>query len=81
MPGSADVDTVYRQALRFIDVTEKLKEGPAQLKTMCEQLQKVGKEMMDSIEELKQQSVVLSTKPEPNFTGKSGRKSKSKRKS
>lgn len=58
-----DIDTVYRQAVQFIEVTEKLKSAPTQLRTMCEHLQKIGKEMTDSVEELKQQSeTVLKSK-------------------
>ena len=51
-----DKETVYCNAVEFIEITEKLKGAPAILNEKCGRLEELRKELRDSIDALKQQS-------------------------
>ena len=50
------LETVYQQALEFIDLTEKLKLAPDRLQKQCDKMQEMGSKLTESIDELKMQA-------------------------
>ena len=50
------IDSVYRQASQFLQVSEALQQAPEKLREQCEHLEKLGSELKLSIDALKTQS-------------------------
>ena len=50
------IDSVYRQAAQFLQVSEALQHAPGKLEEQCEHLQKLGAELKLSIDTLKRQT-------------------------
>ena len=53
---SRDMETVYRQAVHFLELAENLSGAPQTLKNQCGKLQTLGNELSEAIDNLKQQS-------------------------
>ena len=51
-----DVDTLYQQALRFLEVNEQLNTAPDTLRQQCDKLVSAKKQLSRAIEDLKRQS-------------------------
>lgn len=54
--SSHDVETVYKQAVNFLELTEQLIDAPEALRHQCKKLLSAKKELSRAIENLKQQS-------------------------
>ena len=51
-----DINMVYSKAVELLELTDKLKAAPENLKSQCDNLQTLGQELKESIDELKQQA-------------------------
>ena len=60
-----DVESIYNQALLFINLTEKLKKAPERLQGQYQHLEGLETELNDSIEDLKQKSQVMNRRLSP----------------
>lgn len=50
------MDTLYKEAVQFLHASEQLRDAPNTLKTKCDQLMQLDKELKESIDLLKTQS-------------------------
>ena len=55
-PAEPTIETMYKQAVRFIDLTKALNDAPGRLKEQCDHLQTAGEALQKSIDELKGQA-------------------------
>ncbi len=54
--SEADIDMLYGKAVELMELTEQLKSAPENLKIRTDNLQQLGHELKDSIDELKNQA-------------------------